>query len=106
MIAPPTPAKAKTTFQSLSKIPGVTGLYRHDNGSYYGKKKVRGVKKVAPLRTTGGENIFDRKIAEAALKSWSVALETPSLSDGKEDARRMVFQAQRALDRQGQGHGG
>jgi integrase len=83
MIAPPTPAKAKTTFQSLSKIPGVTGLYRHDNGSYYGKKKVRGVKKVAPLKTTRGENIFDRKIAEAALKSWSVTLETPSLSDGK-----------------------
>src|SRR5436305_1556068 len=73
----------KTTLQSLSKIAAVPGLYRHENGSYYGKKKVRGVKKVAALTTADGENISDRKLAEAALKSWKAALETPSLAEGK-----------------------
>ena len=75
--------KAKTTLQSLSKIPGVPGLYRHDNGSYYGKKKIHGKKKVVALTTANGANIFDRKLAEAALKSWGVVLVTPTLADGK-----------------------
>ena len=48
--SPPSSGK-KTTLQSLTKIPAVNGLYRHENGTYYGKKKIRGVKKVAALTT-------------------------------------------------------
>lgn len=67
----------KTTLQSLSKIPGFPGLYRHENGSYYGKKKIRGVKKVVALTTPEGQNISDRKWAEKAFKAWVEKLENP-----------------------------
>jgi len=49
--APTVSAREKTTLQSLSIIPRVAGQYRHGNGSHYGKKKIRGVKKVAALTT-------------------------------------------------------
>jgi integrase len=83
MEAPTVPVAKKSTLQSLSKIPSVAGLYRHENGSYYGKKKLRGTKKVAALTTADGANICDRKLAEAALKAWHVTLETPTLAEGK-----------------------
>ena len=67
------PVAPKSTLQSLSKIHGFTGLYRHENGSYYGKKKIRGVKKVAALTTPEGQNISDRKWAEKAFKAWVVS---------------------------------
>ena len=56
-------------------------------GSYYRKKKIRGVKKVSALTTATGENIYDRKLAAAALKAWVVRLETSTLADGKKTFR-------------------
>ena len=71
----------KTTLQSLAKIPTVPCLYRHENGSYYGKKKIRGTKKVAALVTADGSNITDRKTAEKALAGWIAKLENPAPAD-------------------------
>ncbi len=87
MIETAIPARAKTTHESLTKIPGVPCLYRHDNGSYYAKKKIRGSKRVHALTTADGANIFDRRLAEAALRSWGVVLVTPTLADGKKPLR-------------------
>jgi integrase len=80
-VTPVTPKKS--TFQSLSKIPGQPGLYRHENGNYYGKKKLRGVKKVSALTDGAGENISDRKLAEKAFKSWVEELENPKPAGAK-----------------------
>lgn len=69
----------KTTLKSLKKIPGVPCLYRHENGSYYGKKKLRGGKRpVKALVTADGENITDRKLAERALAAWIHSLTAPA----------------------------
>jgi len=74
-----TPSIEKSTHQNLKKIPSVPGLYRHQtNGSYYGKKKIRGEKKVKALRTSDGANITDRKIAEKALAFWIASLAAPA----------------------------
>jgi len=74
----------KSTAQRLRKIPGIPGLYRHENGSYYGKKKILGVKKIAALTVTNGQNIVERKAAETALKLWSEKLEKPTPEGAKE----------------------
>lgn len=68
---------AKSTLQKLSPIPNVPGLYRHENGSYYGKKKIRGNRKVHALTFASGENIKDRKLAEVALAKWKAELTAP-----------------------------
>jgi integrase len=72
------PSVRKTTLRSLTKIPSVAGLYRHDNGNYYGKKKVGKNKKVLALTTADGANISDRKIAEKALVMWIASLQSPA----------------------------
>jgi integrase len=72
-----TPQAAKTTLQKLSRIAAVHGLYRHENGTYYGKKKINGTRKVAALTTANGENISDRKLAETALEKWKAELTAP-----------------------------
>jgi integrase len=76
-------SEKKSTLQSLSKIPSVPGLYRHENGTYYGKKKIAGVKKVAALTTENNENISDRKLAEKALAVWVAKLENPAPKEAK-----------------------
>ena len=70
----------KSTLQSLKKIPTVSGLYRHENGAYYGKKKIAGKKIVRALVTANGANITDRKFAEKALAAWIASLTAPAPS--------------------------
>ncbi|MDR3401122.1 MAG: tyrosine-type recombinase/integrase [Chthoniobacter sp.] len=60
------------------------GLYRHENGSYYGKKKILGVRKVAALTTPDGQNITERKAAESALRAWIAKLDKPTPQIAKE----------------------
>jgi integrase len=60
----------KTTRGSLTKIPGIACLYRHESGRYYAVKKHRGKIKSHALRTKAGDPITDRKIAESALRVW------------------------------------
>lgn len=59
----------KTTRSQLVKIPNYPCLYRHENGSYYAVKKVRGQIKTSALRTV------DRKLAERKLKDWINSIE-------------------------------
>jgi integrase len=65
----------KTTRGSLTKIPGIACLYRHESGRYYAVKKHRGKIKSQALRTKAGLPITDRKIAESALRAWLERLE-------------------------------
>jgi len=81
--SPGIPCPRRGTHQRLRKIPGIPGLYRHENGSYYGKKKIDGTRRVAALTTADDKNIFDRKQAVAALNLWTTKLETPTLLAGK-----------------------
>lgn len=69
--------KSKTTWQQLRPT-GYPCLYRHDNGSYYGVKKVRGRKLPKALKTANGQNIAERKVAERALADWISALTAPA----------------------------
>lgn len=61
---------ANSTQAKLSKIPSVPGLYRHDDGHYYGKIKRDGKISKKALTTENGVRISDRKIAEKALREW------------------------------------
>lgn len=72
-----TPAKPKSTAQKLTPVPGIPGLYAHENGSFYGKKKLGGKKYVAPLVTEKGEKITDKKLAVKALWNWFESLANP-----------------------------
>ena len=60
-----TETTSKSTSQLLVKIPNFPNLFRHSvNGTYYGKRKVKGKPKCKSLKTT------DRKIAERKLAEW------------------------------------
>lgn len=65
----------KTTRGSLTKIPGIACLYRHESGRYYAVKKHRGKIKSQALRTKAGLPITDRKIAESAIRALVGAVE-------------------------------
>lgn len=62
--------KPKSTRQRLTKIPGVSCLYRHPNGGYYAVKKHLGKIKTLALKTEAGFPVTDRKIAERCLREW------------------------------------
>lgn len=87
-VTPVTPDQSigRSTAQKLTAT-GFPGLYRHENGTFYGKKKVAGVKKVFPLKTPAGENITDRKLAERVLLAWTDT-QTDKKSAG---GRRLTF---------------
>lgn len=70
------PIKAKSTWEQLSPT-GYPCLFRHENGSYYGVKKVGGTKKIKALVTEDGQNITARKVAEKALSVWIASLLAP-----------------------------
>jgi len=57
--------KNQTTRQKLSKVPNAPGLYRHESGTYYGIRKIKGKVKTASLETA------DRKLAERKLATWT-----------------------------------
>ena len=70
--------KPKTTYEQLRPVRGVNCLYRHANGSYYGRKKVAGKRHLKALTTADGRNITERKIAEPALGVWIASLTAPA----------------------------
>lgn len=68
-----------TTLEKLKKVPGIPCLYRHENGSYYGKKKLPGGKRaLKAFVTSNGANITDRELAKKALRAWIDSLTAPA----------------------------
>lgn len=69
-------SKPKSTHEKLTRVAPL--LYKHDNGSYWVKKKVRGTIKVHPLKTREGENISKRDLADRALNLWVEGQKNPA----------------------------
>jgi hypothetical protein len=78
-VTPPV-TPAKSTAQRLTST-GFPGLYIHENGTFYGKKKAGGKKFVAPLKTEQGHKITDRKLAERAFLDWAESAEKGEAQD-------------------------
>jgi integrase len=78
-------SSAAPSTSPYAKVPGCTGLYRHNvSGRYYGVKKVHGRRKERSLVTN------DRKIAERRFREWVASFEKVDCEVEKTTLRQLA----------------